>query len=155
MELQYPDLPCLHVGQKERHVYVPMECLRLVAGQRCVKKLNEQQTSKMIKAVAKPAYRRKEDILSKVCTRLCLHLSTYDMCLGPIDLQVRCANFHDDPYLGEFGITVSNSMTQVEGRVLDPPKLKCKDERTVSNCVVLHLTLCHEGVYAELVVVLL
>ena len=74
-ELQYPDLPCLHVGQKERHVYVPLDYLKLVPGQRCVKRLSEQQTSQMIKAVAKPAYQREREILKKVC--MCLMLAAW------------------------------------------------------------------------------
>ena len=81
-KLQYPDLPCLHVGQKERHVYVPLEYLKLVPGQRCVKKLSEQQTSQMIKAVAKPAYQREREILKKVC--MSLMLDYYTMLHGPI-----------------------------------------------------------------------
>ena len=66
-EIQYPDLPCLDLGQKDRHVYVPLEYLKLVAGQRCVKKLSEQQTFQMPKAADKPSYKRKNDILKKVC----------------------------------------------------------------------------------------
>ena len=60
--LQFPNLPCLHVGQKSRNVYIPLEFLDLKEGQRCVKKLSDRQTADMIRAVAKPAYERKRRI---------------------------------------------------------------------------------------------
>ena len=62
LRLSYPNLPCLHVGQKTRNVYIPLECLDLKEGQRCVKKLSDRQTAEMIRAVAKPAYERKRRI---------------------------------------------------------------------------------------------
>ena len=64
--LRYPHLPCLHVGQRTKNVYVPMECLELMEGQRCAKKLSDKQTAAMIKAVTKPAYQRQRDIVQKV-----------------------------------------------------------------------------------------
>ena len=48
-------------------------------------------------------------------------------------LQVREADFHKDPHLREFGISVSTAMTAVEGRVLKAPELECKDKRKVGN----------------------
>ena len=65
-KLQYPHLPCLHVGQRTKTVYIPMECLDLMEGQRCVKKLSDKQTAAMIKAVTKPAPQRRNDIEQKV-----------------------------------------------------------------------------------------
>ena len=47
--LEFPFLPCLQVGQEQKHTYLPLEVCNLVAGQRCIKKLTDQQTSTMIK----------------------------------------------------------------------------------------------------------
>jgi len=43
------------------------------------------------------------------------------MCL---DAQVHKANFNADPFLKTFGISVSNTMTEVQGRILPAPKLQ-------------------------------
>jgi eukaryotic translation initiation factor 2C len=49
IRLQYPHLPCLQVGQEQKHTYLPLEVCDIVAGQRCIKKLTDNQTSTMIK----------------------------------------------------------------------------------------------------------
>nr|6RA4_A Chain A, Protein argonaute-2 [Homo sapiens]6RA4_B Chain B, Protein argonaute-2 [Homo sapiens] len=36
--LRYPHLPCLQVGQEQKHTYLPLEVCNIVAGQRCIKK---------------------------------------------------------------------------------------------------------------------
>lgn len=38
--------------------------------------------------------------------------------------MVRRADFNNDAYVQEFGLTISNSMMEVRGRVLPPPKLQ-------------------------------
>lgn len=38
--------------------------------------------------------------------------------------MVRRADFNNDSYVQEFGLTISNSMMEVRGRVLPPPKLQ-------------------------------
>lgn len=50
MQLKYPHLPCLQVGQEQKHTYLPPEVCEIVSGQRCIKKLTDTQTSTMIKA---------------------------------------------------------------------------------------------------------
>ncbi|UYV68163.1 AGO1 [Cordylochernes scorpioides] len=86
MKLRYPNLPCLQVGQEHKHTYLPLEVCNIVAGQRCIKKLSDMQTSTMIK--------------------------------------VRRADFNNDPYVQEFGLSISNSMMEVRGRILPAPKLQ-------------------------------
>jgi eukaryotic translation initiation factor 2C len=49
MQLKYPHLPCLQVGQEQKHTYLPPEVCNIVPGQRCIKKLTDTQTSTMIK----------------------------------------------------------------------------------------------------------
>ena len=46
---------------------------------------------------------------------------------------MREAEFDKDPHLKEFGIRVSTNMTNLEGRVLDLPNMKCSDERSVCH----------------------
>uniref|UniRef100_A0A8R1DKL0 Protein argonaute-1 n=1 Tax=Caenorhabditis japonica TaxID=281687 RepID=A0A8R1DKL0_CAEJA len=99
--LKYPHLPCLQVGQEQKHTYLPPEVCNIVAGQRCMKKLTDVQTSTMIKATARSAPEREREISN----------------------LVRKAEFSSDPFAHEFGITINPSMTEVKGRVLSAPKL--------------------------------
>uniref|UniRef100_A0A6A7FRX8 Protein argonaute-1 n=1 Tax=Hirondellea gigas TaxID=1518452 RepID=A0A6A7FRX8_9CRUS len=102
MRLRYPHLPCLQVGQEHKHTYLPLEVCNIVAGQRCIKKLTDMQTSTMIKATARSAPDREREINN----------------------LVRKADFNNDPYMKEFGLTISTAMMEVRGRVLPPPRLQ-------------------------------
>uniref|UniRef100_T1J113 Protein argonaute-1 n=1 Tax=Strigamia maritima TaxID=126957 RepID=T1J113_STRMM len=102
MKLRFPHLPCLQVGQEHKHTYLPLEVCNIVAGQRCIKKLTDMQTSTMIKATARSAPDREKEI----------------------NTLVRKADFNNDPYVQEFGLSISNTMMEVRGRVLPPPKLQ-------------------------------
>uniref|UniRef100_A0A8C9X2D7 Argonaute RISC catalytic component 3b n=1 Tax=Sander lucioperca TaxID=283035 RepID=A0A8C9X2D7_SANLU len=62
LQLKYPHLPCLQVGQEQKHTYLPLEVCNIVPGQRCIKKLTDNQTSTMIKATARSAPDRQEEI---------------------------------------------------------------------------------------------
>uniref|UniRef100_A0A8K9XVG4 Protein argonaute-1 n=1 Tax=Oncorhynchus mykiss TaxID=8022 RepID=A0A8K9XVG4_ONCMY len=102
LQLKYPHLPCLQVGQEQKHTYLPLEVCNIVAGQRCIKKLTDNQTSTMIKATARSAPDRQEEI-----SRL-----------------VRSANYEADPFVQEFQFRVRDEMAQVTGRVLPAPGLQ-------------------------------
>lgn len=95
-------MPCLQVGQEHKHTYLPLEVCNIVAGQRCIKKLTDMQTSTMIKATARSAPDREYEINN----------------------LVQKADFNNDPYVKEFGLTISDLMMEVKGRVLQPPKLQ-------------------------------
>lgn len=101
MKLRYPNLPCLQVGQEHKHTYLPLEVCNIVAGQRCIKKLTDMQTSTMIKATARSAPDREREINS----------------------LVQKADFNNDKFVKEFGLSISNVMMEVKGRVLPPPRL--------------------------------
>ena len=79
-----------------------LQVCNIVAGQRCIKKLTDMQTSTMIKATARSAPDREREINN----------------------LVRKADFNNDSYVQEFGLTISNNMMEVRGRVLPPPKLQ-------------------------------
>ncbi|KAI1709334.1 piwi domain-containing protein [Ditylenchus destructor] len=101
IQLKYPHLPCLQVGQEQKHTYLPPEVCEIVSGQRCIKKLTDTQTSTMIKATARSAPEREREISA----------------------LVRRAEFTNDPFAHEFGISIMPMMTEVKGRVLSAPKL--------------------------------
>ncbi|UYV61609.1 AGO1 [Cordylochernes scorpioides] len=114
MKLRYPHLPCLQVGQEHKHTYLPLEVCNIVAGQRCIRKLTDTQTSTMIKATARSAPDREREINS----------------------LVRKADFNNDPYVREFGLSISNSLMEVRGRILNPPRLQYggrNKQQTVPN----------------------
>lgn len=106
--LQYPHLPCLHVGQKTRNVYIPLEFCKIVGGQRCTRKLNETQTANMIRTITKPADVRQREINEKF----------------------RSSGIAHNPVLKDFGISVDDHMVTVPARVLDPPPLKYEETVT-------------------------
>ena len=104
IRLQYPGLPCLQVGQEHKHTYLPMEVCRIVAGQRCLKKLTDMQTSTMIKATARSAPDREREIKNLISK----------------------ADFNNDPFIRQFGLKVSQTMLDTPARVLNPPKMEYK-----------------------------
>lgn len=83
-------------------IFIYFQVCNIVAGQRCIKKLTDMQTSTMIKATARSAPDREREINN----------------------LVRRADFNNDSYVQEFGLTISNNMMEVRGRVLPPPKLQ-------------------------------
>ncbi|GAV05888.1 hypothetical protein RvY_15950-2 [Ramazzottius varieornatus] len=111
IRLRFPHLPCLQVGQEHKHTYLPLEVCNIVAGQRCIKKLTDTQTSTMIKATARSAPDREREI----------------------NTLVRKADFNNDPYAQEFGIQINNTMTEIRGRVLPPPKIQYGGRQAIPN----------------------
>lgn len=69
MQLKYPHLPCLQVGQEQKHTYLPPEVCNIVPGQRCIKKLTDTQTSTMIK-VKRLLFKRRINIFYFLRRRL-------------------------------------------------------------------------------------
>lgn len=109
--LTFLNLPCLQIGPDSRHTYLPIEVCDVVPGQRCIKKLTDSQTSTMIKATARSAPNREQDIRALVSQ----------------------ADFSNDPYLKDFDIRVNTRMVEIPGRVLDPPQIKYTDTVIIPN----------------------
>ncbi|CAI9277601.1 unnamed protein product [Lactuca saligna] len=103
IELRYSgELPCVNVGKPKRPTFFPLELCSLVSLQRYTKALNTMQRSSLVeKSRQKPQERMK--VLTDA-----LSLNKY----------------HEEPLLKSCGISISNSFTQVEGRILAAPKLK-------------------------------
>ncbi|XP_077491966.1 protein argonaute-2-like [Amblyomma americanum] len=94
--------PALHPDrQRDSPTLPPMEVCEIVAGQHCKKKLDENQTSEMIKRVALPPANRFNEIRQSVRDLV----SSSDQCLR------------------EFGIKINTEPTMLKVRVLHPLSL--------------------------------
>lgn len=103
VKLKEPGLPCLVVGSPERSIFIPMEVAAIVPGQRYPRKLDEEQTSDMIKiANVKPAAR---------------FTSLKSGALAMLDEPSSRAG------LEAFNMQIGRDLVTVNGRVLPPPKL--------------------------------
>ncbi|XP_053593614.1 protein argonaute-2 [Microplitis demolitor] len=147
--LQYPKLPCLWVGSRQKHVLLPPELCTIAAGTVTNRKLNDEQTRRMIKEAAKPAPERK----------------------ARIEDALHSINFNADPTMQEFGISLNGQLEKVDARVLDPPALQYADIKNVrvqkgvwraskfltaqnipeNSWTILNLSRCHEGCLRDFV----
>ncbi|XAR55319.1 hypothetical protein NMG60_11035360 [Bertholletia excelsa] len=95
-------LPCIDVGKPKRPNYLPIELCALVSLQRYTKGLSSLQRASLVeKSRQKPQER------IQVVT----------------DGMTKC-HYDDEPLLSACGISIDKQLTQVDGRVLEPPKLK-------------------------------
>ncbi|XP_072959526.1 protein argonaute 4B-like [Typha angustifolia] len=103
IELRYSaELPCINVGKPKRPTYFPIELCSLVSLQRYTKALSTLQRSSLVeKSRQKPQER-----------------------MGALNDALRHNNYDAEPMLRACGISIAPSFTQVEGRILQPPKLK-------------------------------
>ena len=114
LNLDFPHYPCIHVGKPEKTVYLPIElCIIKKQFLPLSKRLDDNQSQRMIKAAAKPPKERCETIKA--------------------NLKNLANHYESDLYANEFGLKVSGEMTKVEGRVLGPPALKYKNEGEFSE----------------------
>ncbi|CAI9271843.1 unnamed protein product [Lactuca saligna] len=96
------DCPCLDVGKPKRPVYIPLELCELISLQRYTKALSNLQRASLVeKSRQKPRDR-----------------------MAALTGALNQNNYGADPLINATGITISTTFTQVEGRVLEPPKLK-------------------------------
>ncbi|XP_071732448.1 protein argonaute 4-like [Rutidosis leptorrhynchoides] len=103
LNLRYSaELPCINVGKPKKPIFLPIEFCSLVSLQRYTKSLNTMQRASLVeKSRQKPQERMR--VLTDA-----LRLNNYDA----------------EPLLKSCGISINNSFTQVEGRVLPAPRLK-------------------------------
>ncbi|KAL5583098.1 hypothetical protein UlMin_015540 [Ulmus minor] len=101
--LRYSDkLPCINVGKPKRPTYFPVELCTLVSLQRYTKALSTLQRSSLVeKSRQKPQER-----------------------MTVLSGALKKNNYDAEPMLRSCGVSISSSFTQVEGRVLQPPRLK-------------------------------
>lgn len=98
--LNFPHLPCVVV---KKDVFLPMEVCDIIEGQRYMRKLDEKQTSDMIKFTCVNPGTRANKINQ-----------------GVNDL----INYRNDENLRQFGMRVLNEMAVVNARVLEAPLLQ-------------------------------
>ncbi|KAI3794616.1 hypothetical protein L1987_37248 [Smallanthus sonchifolius] len=96
------DYPCLDVGKPKRPVYIPLELCELISLQRYTKALSNLQRASLVEKSRQKPQDRMQSLMGEL-TR---------------------SNYAADPLINSTGIKISTTFTQVEGRVLEPPKLK-------------------------------
>ncbi|XP_021934924.1 protein argonaute-2-like isoform X2 [Zootermopsis nevadensis] len=116
IRLSFPHLPCLHVGslQRPKPIYVPAELCCVTKGQVINRKMDETQTSNMIKQAATSTDVRKRKIQE----------------------AMNALRFNEDPCLKEFGLSVSDRFEKVGARILDPPQLEYNPNNKRNVCPV-------------------
>ncbi|KAG7389010.1 Protein argonaute 10 [Phytophthora pseudosyringae] len=102
LRLRYPKLPCLHVGAPQKKNYLPMEVCHIMGGQKCPRKVTDNQVANMIKFTCTPPDQRKRSVEQKF----------------------REAGFNTDPTLRAFGLEVEPRMVETTGRQLPPPTIE-------------------------------
>jgi eukaryotic translation initiation factor 2C len=107
--LQYPHLPCLVVGKKDKQSFLPVEVVMVREKQKYIKKLDDKQTADMIKRTALPAAERKQKTLEMV-----------NEAFGP---QAQ------DEYLKTYETAINTQMVKLTGRVIEPPCLQYKSNQ--------------------------
>ncbi|TXG73404.1 hypothetical protein EZV62_001983 [Acer yangbiense] len=103
IELRYSgDLPCINVGKPKRPTYIPLELCSLVSLQRYTKSLSTPQRASLVeKSRQKPQER-----------------------MTALSNALKTSKYDAEPMLRSCGISISTNFAQVDGRVLNAPKLK-------------------------------
>nr|XP_003707086.1 PREDICTED: protein argonaute-2 [Megachile rotundata]XP_012149383.1 PREDICTED: protein argonaute-2 [Megachile rotundata] len=103
--IRFPELPCIWVGSRNSNIHLPVELCTIVAGQVTQKKLNEDQTTNLIRYAATDTRRRKEKIMN-----------------GFANLKL-----NEQPTLmNEFQLSVQGEFEKVPARILQAPALQYK-----------------------------
>jgi eukaryotic translation initiation factor 2C len=133
--LQFPALPCLWVGSRDRSTYIPAEfCSMTSQPLPRKKKLADDAVAKMIKQTAVKPLERQAKIME--------------------GLKMNNDKYKKDPFAKEFGISVAGEvgivitspidtflqMTKLTGRILDPPSIEYKLTGKMRNVVTISKT---------------
>ncbi|CAG8654357.1 5692_t:CDS:10, partial [Ambispora leptoticha] len=97
--LSFPYLPCVVVN---KDMFLPMEVCQVIEGQRYMRKLNEKQTADMIKFTCTQPNIRANKIIQ----------------------GYNILNYRENDHMKQFGMKVSNQMTEVSARVLPVPTVQ-------------------------------
>ncbi|XP_071904616.1 protein argonaute 16-like isoform X1 [Coffea arabica] len=105
-------MPCLDVGKPKRPNYLPLELCSLVSLQRYTKALTSMQRASLVeKSRQKPPER-----------------------IQVVTNAMKNYRYDDDPILSACGICIEKQLTQVDGRVLEAPKLKVGNNEDCFPC---------------------
>ena len=109
IDLKYPELPCVNLGKTANY---PLELCRTELKNQ--KKLNDKQTSSIIKQTAIKATER----------------------LNYIQKWANTSSIDKDPILKEFNIDISLKLVEVDGRVLNAPNINYGPQNNVASTVI-------------------
>lgn len=110
LDLKYPNLPCIAVGNGPAKKFLPIEVCDLVPNQIIRRKLNNDQLAQMIRAVASqnPSQR-----------------------FGVIQESIQSVIQDSGSFCQEFGIKIQSKPMVVDARVLDAPQLTYRGEESI------------------------
>jgi len=114
IELLYSgNFPCIHVGRSKRPTYFPVELCTLVPLQRYTKALSTLQRSSLVeKSRQKPQER-----------------------MSTLNDALKRSNYDSDSMLKACGISIEPKFIQIEGRVLQAPKLRAGNSEVKMCCL--------------------
>ncbi|KAG9439845.1 hypothetical protein H6P81_020010 [Aristolochia fimbriata] len=101
-DIEYRNLPCLQIS-RSKPCYLPMELCVVCEGQKFLSRLSDDQTARILKMGCQRPRERRAVINEVIGGEV-----------GPLS----------GPHATEFKLQLSKEMTQLSGRVLEPPKLK-------------------------------
>ncbi len=137
-KLQFPKLPCLHVGPPLRHIYFPIEVCEVEWPMKMQKKLNDKQTAAVIRVR-----------LSSSIREAFMKIRASDFQTAAVDAPTReqkiltlakSAGYERDPFLKEFGIQMNLRMVEMTARVIPAPQILYNEHnRSRTVCVVFRL----------------
>ncbi|KAG0440411.1 Protein argonaute-2 [Dictyocoela muelleri] len=108
-KLRYPHLPCVVIKKKGNNIFLPIEVIKILPGTKYPKKLDETQTSEMIKIAAKPPLMRFGNIKERL-SELCV-----------------CENEN----MKTLGISIKKDFIDCKGIVMKPPTLSFAKNQTL------------------------
>ncbi|KAL6009684.1 hypothetical protein ACLOJK_000113 [Asimina triloba] len=134
IELRFSEsLPCINVGKPKRPTYYPIELCSLVSLQRYTKSLSTLQRSALVEKSRQKPQERMQTLsdVGYLFTRCFdvnvahyLRGSETKMLILDTGKALRSSNYGADEMLKACGVSINGNFTQVEGRVLNAPKLK-------------------------------
>ncbi|KAF1891789.1 hypothetical protein Lal_00031598 [Lupinus albus] len=96
------DFPCINVGKPKRPSYFPVELCTLVSLQRYTKALTNLQRAQLVEKSRQKPNERKAALID----------------------SLRNSRYENEPMLRSCGITIEPDFTRIDGRVLQPPRLR-------------------------------
>ena len=112
VKLQYPHLPCLWLGSRNKTIYIPMEfCEVLSQALPRTKQLPDRAQADMIKSTAMRVGEREKMILD--------------------ELQRNNRIYKDDPFAKSFNLSIADNLVQLTGRILPAPSIEYENNKVI------------------------
>ena len=112
VSLKHPNLPCLWLGSTTKTIFIPLEfCTVLSQTLPTNKSIPDKASADMIRKTAITPFNRQKKILD--------------------DLKANNDMYKNDKFASEFNISMSGSLIQLTGRILNPPSIDYYGNKTV------------------------